>query len=80
MGFRNAVLRRRVGLGGPVEVPTLVVWGMHDRFLSQRFADEDDLRRYATDVTVARIEEAGHFVQNEAPERVNEELLRWLSR
>ena len=79
-GFRNAVLRRRVGLGGPVEVPTLVVWGMHDRFLSQRFADEDDLRRYATDVTVARIEEAGHFVQNEAPERVNEELLRWLSR
>jgi pimeloyl-ACP methyl ester carboxylesterase len=25
-----------------------------------------------------RIADAGHFVQNEAPERVNEELLRWL--
>jgi pimeloyl-ACP methyl ester carboxylesterase len=25
-GFRNAVLRRRVGLGGPIEVPTLVLW------------------------------------------------------
>jgi pimeloyl-ACP methyl ester carboxylesterase len=28
---------------------------------------------------VRRIEDAGHFVQNEAPARVNEELLRWLS-
>jgi pimeloyl-ACP methyl ester carboxylesterase len=27
---------------------------------------------------VVFIEDAGHFVQNEAPERVNEELLRWL--
>lgn len=77
-GFRNAVLRRRVGLGGPVEVPTLVLWGMHDRFLSPSFADEEQLRRYAPNVTVVRIDEAGHFVQNEAPERVNEELLRWL--
>jgi pimeloyl-ACP methyl ester carboxylesterase len=24
------------------------------------------------------IEKAGHFVQNEAPEEVNEALLRWL--
>jgi pimeloyl-ACP methyl ester carboxylesterase len=26
------------------------------------------------------IEDAGHFVQSEAPERVNEVLLRWLGR
>jgi pimeloyl-ACP methyl ester carboxylesterase len=28
--------------------------------------------------TVVWIEDAGHFVQNEAPERVNDELVRWL--
>jgi epoxide hydrolase 4 len=78
-GFRNAVRRRRVGLGGPVEVPTLVIWGMHDRFLSPTFADEEQLRRHARNVTVVRIAEAGHFVQNEAPGRVNEALLGWLS-
>jgi pimeloyl-ACP methyl ester carboxylesterase len=77
-GFRNALLRRRVGLGGPVEVPTLVIWGMHDHFLSPTFADEENLKRYAPDVTVVRIDEAGHFVQNEAPEHVNAALLGWL--
>jgi epoxide hydrolase 4 len=79
-GFRNAVLRRRLALGGPIEAPTLVLWGMHDRFLSPSFADEEHLTRYAPNVTVVRIDEAGHFVQNEAPERVNAELLRWLRR
>jgi epoxide hydrolase 4 len=29
---------------------------------------------------VVRIEEAGHFVQNEAPERVNAALPDWLPR
>jgi pimeloyl-ACP methyl ester carboxylesterase len=29
---------------------------------------------------VVFIEDAGHFVQNEMPDRVNEELLRWLAR
>jgi pimeloyl-ACP methyl ester carboxylesterase len=28
--------------------------------------------------TVVWIDDAGHFVQNEAPERVNAELLGWL--
>ena len=76
--FRNALLRRRVGLGGPLQAPTLVLWGMHDRFLGPSLADEEQLRRFAPNVTVVPIEEAGHFVQNEAPERVNAELLAWL--
>jgi pimeloyl-ACP methyl ester carboxylesterase len=76
--FRSAVLRRRSGLGPPIEAPTLVVWGMRDRFLAPGFADEQRLVRYARNVEVVRIDDAGHFVQNEAPERVNEELIRWL--
>ena len=42
------------------------------------FADPERLRPHATNVEVVRIEDAGHYVQNEAPERVNAELLRWL--
>ena len=41
--------------------------------------DLERLRAHAPNVEVVRIEEAGHYVQNEAPERVNDELLRWLA-
>ena len=51
---------------------------MRDRFLAPGFADLERLRPHATNVEVVRIEDAGHYVQNEAPERVNAELLRWL--
>ena len=65
----------------PVEAPTLVLWGTEDRFLGRELAAPDRLRRSLADgnlPTVVLIEDAGHFVQNEAPERVNDELLRWL--
>jgi epoxide hydrolase 4 len=78
--FRNALLRRGAGLGGPIQAPTLVLWGMRDRFLAPGFADPGRLRRHASNVEVVPIEEVGHYVQNEAPERVNAELLRWLGR
>jgi pimeloyl-ACP methyl ester carboxylesterase len=76
--FRRALLRRSFPLGDPIDVPVLVLWGVHDRFLGPALADEARLRRYAPDLRVVPIEEAGHFVQNEAPERVNRELLAWL--
>jgi len=71
---------RRRGLP-PVQAPTLVLWGAEDRFLGRGLADPDRLRRSLVDgnePTVVLIDDAGHFVQNEAPDRVNEELLRWL--
>jgi epoxide hydrolase 4 len=76
--FRNALLRRGPRLPGRIDVPTLVLWGMRDRFLAPSFADPQQLGRFVRDLTVVRIADAGHFVQNEAPERVNEELVRWL--
>ena len=76
--FRHALLRRGAGLGGPIDAPTLVLWGMRDRFLGPSFADERRLRPHAPNVKVVRIDDAGHFVQNEAPELVNAELLAWL--
>jgi epoxide hydrolase 4 len=77
--YRTAFRRRSPRLPGPIAAPVLVLWGVHDRFLGPALADEGRLRRYAPDVRVIRIEDAGHFVQNEAPERVNEELLAWLA-
>jgi epoxide hydrolase 4 len=76
--FRHTLLRRGPRLPGRVDAPTLVLWGMRDRFLAPSFADPQRLGRFVRDLTVVRIADAGHFVQNEAPELVNEELVRWL--
>jgi pimeloyl-ACP methyl ester carboxylesterase len=79
--FRRS-LRPRRGRGlPPVTAPTLVLWGVEDRFLGRDLIAPDVLRQALSDgnvPTVVPIEDAGHFVQNEAPERVNAELLRWL--
>jgi pimeloyl-ACP methyl ester carboxylesterase len=77
--YRTAFRRRLSPPSGVVAAPVLVLWGVHDRFLGPALADEERLRRYAPQLTVVRIDEAGHFVQNEAPDRVNDELLAWLA-
>ena len=81
VAFRRALLPRRSGPVPRVSAPTLVVWGVEDRFLGRELVTPERLRRVLADgnlPTVVWIEDAGHFVQNEAPERVNDELLRWL--
>jgi pimeloyl-ACP methyl ester carboxylesterase len=75
--------RRRHSRGRrrPIQVPTLVLWGVRDRFLGVELADPARLGRVlaaGNEPTVVLLPEAGHFVQNEAPERVNAELLQWL--
>jgi epoxide hydrolase 4 len=79
--FRRALRPGRRRELPPVAAPTLVLWGAEDRFLGRELATPERLRRALADgnvPTVVLIEDAGHFVQNEAPERVNAELLRWL--
>lgn len=76
--FRQMLLRRGPVLPGRIEAPTLVLWGMHDRFLGSWLADPKRLAQFVGDLTVVPVEDAGHFVQNEAPERVNAALLAWL--
>jgi pimeloyl-ACP methyl ester carboxylesterase len=64
-----------------VVVPTLILWGVEDRFLGRELVAPEALRPTLADGNVPEvvwIEDAGHFVQNEAPERVNAELVRWL--
>ena len=67
---------RNRGLSGPrrerealaVRVPTRVVWGMKDRALTP--ANLDGLVDYVPDLSVDRVDDAGHWVVHERPERV----------
>ena len=82
--FRQALRpRRRRGRTRRVSAPTLILWGARDRFLDRALVEPSVLRRALAEGNVPKVvlvEDAGHFLQNEAPERVNDELVRWLGR
>jgi pimeloyl-ACP methyl ester carboxylesterase len=62
-----------------IEAPTLILWGKEDRFLGTELLEPGPMARFWRQPPEIRfIEGAGHFVQNEAPERINQELLAWL--
>jgi epoxide hydrolase 4 len=60
----------------PITAPTLVIWGERDAYIGSELAAPEP--RWVTDVRVQRIPEATHWVQHEAPERVNELLVEFL--
>ncbi len=65
----------------PIALPILIIWGTKDRFLSLSMIAPQSLRRaiaYGNEPQIVLIEDAGHFVQNEAPEKVTKALLNWL--
>jgi pimeloyl-ACP methyl ester carboxylesterase len=78
-----AALRAFLGRGGSlglrtVEAPTLVIWGEPDIALSSELAEPD--RRWVPNLDrVVPLPGESHWVQNDAPERVNELLLDFLS-
>jgi pimeloyl-ACP methyl ester carboxylesterase len=79
--FRGGVSMRREGRAHPVAAPTLLLWGARDRFLGiETLAPERMAPYLAAGNRPERVvlPDAGHFVQSEAPEAVNEALLRWL--
>lgn len=65
----------------PIALPILIIWGAHDRFLGLETISPQALRRavaYGNEPDIVLTDDAGHFVQNEAPEQVNQALLAWL--
>ena len=60
-----------------IRVPTLVIWGMRDKALQP--VQLEGLDVLIDDVTVVRIEGAGHFVPWEQPEAVNAAMREWLA-
>jgi pimeloyl-ACP methyl ester carboxylesterase len=61
-----------------VTVPALIVWGEQDAALDLSLLDGID--RFCSQSEIRRIADAGHWVQNEAPEEVSRALLDFLKR
>jgi pimeloyl-ACP methyl ester carboxylesterase len=57
-------------------VPTLMVWGEDDVFIDIEFTE--NYGNLVADLTLKLLPGVGHWVQQEAPERVNSILKRWL--
>jgi pimeloyl-ACP methyl ester carboxylesterase len=61
-----------------IPLPTLVLWGLRDAALLPSLLD--GLEAYIPDLTVRRIEDATHWIVHEQPQKVIEELKRFLKR
>lgn len=60
----------------PINIPTHIIWGINDPFLSKRLAKESAKR--CNDVDVSFIDGATHWVHHEEPEILNYLLLQSL--
>ena len=81
----NRTLFRRTRAGHPhqsltqaIDVPTLLIWGEADTALGKELTYGTE--RLVTDLTIRYLPGVSHWVQQEAPERVNELIETWLSR
>jgi len=79
--FANVVKDKRLAKANPIKAPIRIIWGAEDQFLGQEMISTDAMRGYLAPGNVPVLDlipGAGHFVQNEAPDQVNDALLRWL--
>ncbi len=77
--IRGGGAARQRKLGYPViDVPTLVIWGLQDQALARQ--NLDGLESLVTDLTVVTLEQAGHFLHEDEPQHVTDEILGWLHR
>jgi pimeloyl-ACP methyl ester carboxylesterase len=80
VNYYRALFRRspREAMREPpqIDCPTLLIWGEQDRYLGVPLTE--GLDRWVPDIRVERIPDASHWVQVDAPERVNELMLEFL--
>ncbi len=67
----------RPDLTRPITVPTLLIWGEADTALGKELTVGTD--RLVTNLTVRSLPGVSHWVQQEAPEAVNDAIARWLA-
>ncbi len=75
--FRRNPLESRRSLRR-IKAPVLVIWGEKDRLLRTELAEPD--RYWVPDLQMERLPDAGHFVAEDRPEKVNALLLDFLRR
>ncbi len=76
LNYYRAALRYARDLYGPplmIPMPTLLIWGERDPYLSIHLTE--NLDRWVPDLRVERIADASHWVQNDVPDRVNRLLV-----
>jgi pimeloyl-ACP methyl ester carboxylesterase len=79
INWYRAAFRLQGKLAGPwpmIETPTLIIWGEEDSALGVELLDGTDA--HVRDLTVKRLPGVSHWVQQEAPEKVNPILKAWL--
>ena len=80
INYYRALLRFRDGRGlgdARVEIPTLMIWGEEDAALNIRCTEGTE--EWVPDFTLHRLPGVSHWVQQEAPEKVNAVLEDWLA-
>ncbi|HEX9037025.1 MAG TPA: alpha/beta hydrolase [Ktedonobacterales bacterium] len=65
-----------IGVTRVIEAPTLVIWGEQDPYLGVEMLD--GLEAWVTDLRIERVSEAGHWVNQQLPAKVNDAVLRFL--
>lgn len=74
--YRANVLRvSREAHAVPVKVPTLLIWGEDDVYLSPELAS--GLEPMIDDLTVKRLPGVSHWVQQDAPDAANSAIAEW---
>ncbi len=73
----SAIHQQKLGYPN-IKIPTLVIWGLQDHALAQE--NLDGLDEFVTDLTVVKLDHAGHFVHQDEPQRVTREIISWLQR
>ncbi|WP_321323399.1 alpha/beta hydrolase [uncultured Parasphingorhabdus sp.] len=79
INYYRALLRtpdaREIG-DGMIDIPTLMVWGEEDAAIDIRCTDGTE--EWVPDLKLQRLPAVSHWVQQEAPEKVNAILREWL--
>lgn len=70
-----AIASRPPGEPDPLRTPTLMIWGDADTALSPRLTEGNEA--YVADFTLRRLHGVSHWVQHEAPDRVNDLIAEW---
>jgi epoxide hydrolase 4 len=76
LSYYRAAFRWPLRCSRKIQAPTLILWGDADPALDSKLLD--DVEQHVSSVSVHHVPGAGHFVQWDEPERVVEEVVRFL--
>ena len=77
INYYRANLKILAETSPPITVPTLMLWGEEDTALDIRLTE--GYGPHVQDFTLVRFPQVSHWVQQEAPVKVNMAMLYWLT-